>query len=136
MWPGFILSNNKEADTIRSTTIFLSVDLRLCKDRKKKQLLCQLMCQVEPSTEVTLLSAIALTSRFTGICRLKSILEDIACCRIKLLYHSSVSFDFLSQRETCYIPQHTSIGRQSSNRNSDVVVNPKHLLLVRCKLSC
>jgi hypothetical protein len=36
--------------------------------------------------KIDVLSAMELTSRFTGIARLKSILEDMACCRIKLLF--------------------------------------------------
>ena len=76
------------------------------------------------------------TSRFTGIGRLKTMREDIACWRMKLL----ASDDLALHREVpCksarYEPQHTSIRGQTRNGDADVIIYPVHLLLVRCKFS-
>lgn len=71
------MSNDEEPNTIRTSAVFLSVDLCLC---AKHQLTEQ-----ERELLVHALSAIADTSLLTGMGRLNIILDDIACWRMKLL---------------------------------------------------
>ena len=72
-----VLADHEEPDTVGTTAIFLGVHLCLCRRRVNEA--------VNRGEECNLLSAIEPTSRFTGAGRLKSIREDMACCRIKLL---------------------------------------------------
>lgn len=75
-----VLSDHEETDTVRSAPVFLSVNLRLfhfCENRRK------LLAVLD------LLSAMADTSLLTGTGLLNTILEDIACWRMKLLANGS-----------------------------------------------
>ena len=68
------------------------------------------------------------TSRLTGIGRLKTMRSLSACWRMKLLV-SSVNLR-PSLQEQGGVPQNACVRRQSCDRDTDVVIYPKHLLLV------
>ena len=77
VWSNFILANYKEAYTVWTATVFLGVYLRLWEFNAYKTF--------KVSDIQNVLSAIEETRRLTGIGRLNTIREDIACCRMKLL---------------------------------------------------
>ena len=72
-----VLADHEEPDTVGTTAVFLGVHLCLC--RRSVNAVPNI------GEECNALSAIEPTSRFTGAGRLKSIREDMACCRMKLL---------------------------------------------------
>jgi hypothetical protein len=73
------------------------------------------------------LSAMAPTSRFTGIGRLKTILDDMACCRMKLL----LLFEYAKMAAVAQeIPQYTRVRCQSCDRDSNMIIYTVHFLLV------
>lgn len=84
------------------------------------------------------------TSRLMGTGRSSIIFDDMACCRMKLLQSVSVRMvrhlmglisPSVRSGGVGDAPQDTSIVRQASNRNPDVIVDSEHLLLIRCKLT-
>ena len=73
------------------------------------------------------------TRRFTGMGRLKIILDDMACWRMKLLLKKVKT---LKCKMTEHLPQYTSIGCQPSDSNSNMIIYSEHFLLVGGKLAC
>lgn len=73
------------------------------------------------------------TSRFTGIGRLNTILDDIACWRMKLLWNLHKTRETI--KECRCLPQYACIWGQTCNRNANVVIYSEHLLLVWSQFS-
>ena len=78
------------------------------------------------------------TRRFTGTGRLKTILDAMACWRMKLLHArihremfiSEFSSQFIEKENGYDRPENACIRRESCDRDANVVIDAKHLLLV------
>lgn len=79
VWACVVQPDDKEADAVWSPAVFLSIDLSLWIRRVRFR-------RRNGEAGHDALSAMADTSRLTGTGRLKTILEPMACWRIKLLH--------------------------------------------------